>query len=298
VSPEADTDGDRLGRTTDPHEAELEAIIEDLWWHFEELRGEYGLPSRRSIATKARLPKTTVSEWLDKRSVAPEEPKFIRLVRATTGNRLDGHRLELWKSRCHRARSAQEELLSLRAKRHRSGKVEPEPPPGEDPPRPEPPLPNGGREPDEATDVGGGGQINVGAATPSRTVSRMSTTRAFVTIWTRLGCSQNRRVAISAGTVALVVAVVVVLIIRPWESEPARLPLLRYQAPTPDQANFISPTEPGPPGWTAMGSLGEVYAPEENGVPGLVPIYRFRCTNCGEALVYFLSRDKSRPVRL
>lgn len=72
----------------------------------------------------------------------------------------------------------------------------------------------------------------------------------------------------------------------------APLPLRRYQAPEPDSANFISPTEPGPANWNTKPPLGWVYEEGTNSAPGLVPIYQYRCTSpiCSERLVYFLSR--------
>jgi hypothetical protein len=74
----------------------------------------------------------------------------------------------------------------------------------------------------------------------------------------------------------------------------APLPLRRFQAPAPRTANFVSPTEPAPPGWAAQPSPGWVYRAGEEGVPGLVPIYQFHCTgNCGEAPVYRLSTEAS-----
>lgn len=75
----------------------------------------------------------------------------------------------------------------------------------------------------------------------------------------------------------------------------AALPMLRYQAPPPDTANLISMGGPAPRGWTNRPSPGWGYAPGEDGVPGLVPIYRYRCTGgCVEKLVYFLSRSADK----
>lgn len=72
----------------------------------------------------------------------------------------------------------------------------------------------------------------------------------------------------------------------------APLPLQRYQAPPPNSANFISPTASGPVGWSTERSLGGVYQAGENGVPGLIPIYQYRCiSGCNENLVYFLAGD-------
>jgi hypothetical protein len=41
-----------------------------------------------------------------------------------------------------------------------------------------------------------------------------------------------------------------------------------------------------------MPSIGRVYAPGEERVPDLIPIYRYRCTSCA-SLVYFLSKDRA-----
>ena len=71
------------------------------------------------------------------------------------------------------------------------------------------------------------------------------------------------------------------------------LPLKRYQAPAPGKANFISPTEPGPSGWLALPSLGMVYPAGQTGVPGLIPVYQYRCVAAVcEKLVYALFSEK------
>nr|WP_246497433.1 Stk1 family PASTA domain-containing Ser/Thr kinase [Sphaerisporangium rubeum] len=69
--------------------------------------------------------------------------------------------------------------------------------------------------------------------------------------------------------------------------------LLRYKAPAPGRANFISPGGAGPAGWSSQSTLGKVYQPDQvNSVPGLVPIYRFSCqkaAQCHEPGSYYFS---------
>lgn len=237
----------------DRAQAHLEAIIEDLWHDLVRLRQRRGSPSYKVMARNAS-PRSTIAEWFTKRSVVPDWPEFAELIAAL------GEQPTQWTARWQDARSA---YADLRQRRTRT--------PAQD-------------------DQGASPQPTPG--TPTRT----GAVAPAAAIWKRLGRSQSQRVAVAlTAVVAIAVGGGAVLMSQDWTSadEPTRMSLKRYQAPTPDRANFISPTEPGPEGWAAMPAIGDVYAPKESRIAGLIPIYRYRCTNC-EGLVYFLSRDKSK----
>ncbi|MEO3813248.1 PASTA domain-containing protein [Sphaerisporangium sp. B11E5] len=74
----------------------------------------------------------------------------------------------------------------------------------------------------------------------------------------------------------------------------APTPLLRYKSPAPNRANFISAGGAGPAGWSSQSTLGQVYRADQVGsVPGVVPIYQFRCQiadKCREPGSYYFSQ--------
>jgi hypothetical protein len=224
VSADADRDGDgRVAPTGDRRRAELEETVEHLWARLDQLRHERGSPSYRSTARRAGLSTSTVAGWFKKRSVVPEDwLEFEALVTAL------GAEPQAWQQQWTQARAAYDELRRRNAQQSRT----PKPPV---PDEPEPPIPAPpGQSPDE---LGAGGED------PGRGRGSSAVIRAVRTIWRRLGRSGTQRAAVAAAAAGVLVTGIV-FVPRLWASpsEPAPLPLYRYQAPTP-----MAPTSSHPP---------------------------------------------------
>ena len=75
-----------------------------------------------------------------------------------------------------------------------------------------------------------------------------------------------------------------------YESTGPDATLLRFKAPAPRRANFLTTGDVGPPpGWSAQSSLGRVYTAGQGGVPGLIPIYRSCYLACGDPGTFYYS---------
>jgi hypothetical protein len=69
-------------------------------------------------------------------------------------------------------------------------------------------------------------------------------------------------------------------------AEPRQLTSAR--APQPGTSTLLSLSDPAPTGWSVHAIIGWAYPAGEDAVPGLIPIYRYRCVGaCDETPTYF-----------
>jgi Cro/C1-type HTH DNA-binding domain/PASTA domain len=306
TAPPEDRDDRSIARAQD----ELQSQIQRLWEELEQLRKDRGSDSLGELARRARLPRATVHDWFKKRTMVPTWEELARLIQAL------GSQPERWRSRWLAARAALDDLRSLKARQSRPSR-----PAGPEPPASSRLGPAAGDKLGRST---AGGPTWRGsrllwavavllvavAAVPLRAL--MAPAGTTVPSLVGLTPDQACRALRAAGLVCAPndhEATREVNVVHGQDHPPSArvrkgtavrysyqttppLPLQRYQAPPPDSASFLSPTSSGPQGWDVKPPPGLAYAAGVDGVPGLIPIFRYRCSRgCGESQVYFLSPD-------
>jgi hypothetical protein len=229
VRTDTSADGDdRPAPTEDQRQAELVQQVKDLWRQITDLRHTNGSPSIRKLARIMDRPRATISDWFSKQTVVPEWPDFELLI-----TKLGDDQPERWRPRWQQARSAQVELLSLKAARPRNGTPPTAPTPSPPTNPPTPPTTNGGA-PAQAR-AASGDQL---APTSPRQETKTESPPQPPDLsgpHSSLSWRSRRAVAVgvSAGAVIALAAALALLPIR-WPWSDTTVPPLRGQSP--DQA--------------------------------------------------------------